>query len=72
MTNRLVMLPAALTVLALAAAGALWPERFGAVAKQLLLFTTTNFGWFYLLTVFIIVIFLFGLAFSRYGSIRLG
>ncbi|MGA0116521.1 MAG: BCCT family transporter, partial [Burkholderiales bacterium] len=72
MTNRFVMLPAALTVLALAAAGALWPERFGAVAKLLLLFTTTNFGWFYLLTVFVIVIFLLGLAVSRYGSIRLG
>ena len=72
LTNRFVMLPAALTVLALAAAGALWPERFGAVAKQMLLFTTTNFGWFYLLTVFVIVIFLLGLAFSRYGSIRLG
>lgn len=67
-----VMLLSASMVLALAAAGALWPDDFGAVAKRLLLSTTTNFGWFYLLTVFVIVIFLLGLALSRYGSIRLG
>ncbi|MBX9905683.1 MAG: BCCT family transporter [Burkholderiales bacterium] len=67
-----VMLLSASMVLALAAAGALWPDDFGAVAKRLLLSTTTNFGWFYLLTVFVIVIFLLGLALSRHGSIRLG
>ncbi|MBX3663052.1 MAG: BCCT family transporter [Burkholderiales bacterium] len=67
-----VMLPSAAAVLALAAAGALWPERFGAAAKQLLLATTTNFGWFYLLTVFVIVVFLFVLAVGPYGRIRLG
>lgn len=66
------MLLSASMVLVLAAAGALWPANFGAVAKRLLLATTTNFGWFYLLTVFAFVIFLFGLAVSRYGNIRLG
>jgi glycine betaine transporter len=67
-----VMLLSASMVLVLAAAGALWPDDFGAVAKRLLLSTTTNFGWFYLLAVFVIVIFLLGLALSRYGCIRLG
>ncbi len=59
-------------VFVLAATGALWPGPFGAAAKRLLLFTTTNFGWFYLLSVFLIVLFLCGLAISRYGDLRLG
>jgi choline/carnitine/betaine transport len=67
-----VMAVSALTVFVLAAAGALLPGPFGDVAKRLLLFTTTNFGWFYLLAVFVIVIFLCALAISRYGDIRLG
>jgi DNA-binding transcriptional MerR regulator len=38
----------------------------------LFLFTTTNFGWFYLISVFIFVVLLFALAISKYGKIRLG
>ncbi|MBX3652041.1 MAG: BCCT family transporter [Burkholderiales bacterium] len=67
-----VMVISAVIVLLLAAAGALMPEEFERLAKNLLLFTTTNFGWFYLLTVFAIVVFLFCLAVSRFGGIRLG
>lgn len=52
--------------------GAIMPEAFGEVAGMLFDFTTNNFGWFYLLAVFVIILFLIGLAFSRYGSIRLG
>ena len=48
------------------------PVQFGNVAGTLFNFTTINFGWFYLLAVFIIIIFLFGLAISKYGAIRLG
>ena len=33
---------------------------------------TDYFGWFYLLSVFIIIIFLLVLAISKYGKIRLG
>lgn len=32
---------------------------------------TIDFSWFYLLTVFIIVVFLIELVISKYGSIRL-
>lgn len=35
-------------------------------------FTTRNFGWFYLLVVFIVIAFLTGLAISKYGAIRIG
>jgi len=62
----------AVVILLLVVLGAVIPKPFGKVAGQLYEFTTTKFGWFYLLTVFIIVVFLFGLAISKYGAIRLG
>ncbi|MFD1609351.1 BCCT family transporter [Oceanobacillus luteolus] len=52
--------------------GAILPGRFGAVAQRLFLFTTTNFGWFYLIAVFAIILFLIGISISKYGRIRLG
>lgn len=52
--------------------GALSPSTFERIATQLFSFTTDYFGWFYLLSVFIIVVFLIALAFSKYGTIRLG
>ncbi|MFD1038790.1 BCCT family transporter [Virgibacillus byunsanensis] len=52
--------------------GASVPERFGQVAEALFDFTTINFGWFYLLAVFIFVLFLFGISITKYGKIRLG
>ncbi|MFC4601364.1 BCCT family transporter [Cohnella hongkongensis] len=52
--------------------GGLLPESFGRVAGVLFDFTTINFGWFYLLSVFIIILFLAGLALSKAGGIRLG
>jgi len=66
------MLLSAPLVLALSVAGTLWPDDFGAAGKKLLLATTTHFGWFYLLTVFVIVVFLFVIAVGPYGRIRLG
>ncbi|MEC5424995.1 BCCT family transporter [Virgibacillus sp. C22-A2] len=61
-----------IVVLLLVIIGAIMPVKFGAVAETLFNFTTTSFGWFYLLAVFIFVIFLVGLSFSKYGKIRLG
>lgn len=52
--------------------GAIMPEKFGEVADRLFDFTTINFGWFFLLAVFIFVLFLVGVALSKYGKIRLG
>ncbi|WP_210367705.1 BCCT family transporter [Bacillus sp. REN3] len=59
-------------ILVLVILGAIIPKKFGIVAGKLFDFTTVNFGWFYLLAVFIIVLFLIGLAVSKYGGIRLG
>ncbi len=52
--------------------GALKKDQFGAVSERLYHFTTDNFGWFYLLAVFIVIVFLVGLAISKFGAIRLG
>ncbi len=52
--------------------GAIMPKKFGEVAGDLFKFTTINFGWFYSLAVFIFVLFLVGISFSKYGKVRLG
>ncbi|MFA7505348.1 MAG: BCCT family transporter [Burkholderiaceae bacterium] len=67
-----VMIGSAIIVSALAILGALFPARFGAVASELLGYTTTNFGWFLLLSVFLMTVLLVGLAISEFGRIRLG
>lgn len=67
-----VFIISASVILLLVVLGALLPEQFGATAEYLFLLATTNFGWFYLIAVFIVILFLVGLAFSKYGKIRLG
>ncbi len=52
--------------------GILFPKGFGEVGSAVLNFLTTKFGWFYLLAMFAFVIFVFTLAFSKYGKIVLG
>lgn len=52
--------------------GILSPVGFGEVANGIFAFLTNNFGWFYLLAMFFFVIFMFGIAVSKFGSIRLG
>ncbi|ERL52273.1 BCCT family transporter [Halomonas huangheensis] len=56
----------------LVALGAIFPTGFGEVAGSLLSTVSKLFGWFYLLSVFAIVVFLLGLAMSKYGKVRLG
>lgn len=48
------------------------PDETQKFAQQALDATTSNFGWLYLLTTSGFVLFTLGLAFSRFGSIRLG
>jgi len=59
-------------VLVLTIWGIVSKESFAAVSSQTLSFITTNFGWAYLLTMLFFVLFAIGLAFSPFGSIRLG
>ncbi len=61
---------AIVALLVIAGAGA--PESFGAATSAALDWVTTNFGWFYLASVFGFVVVLVYLAFSKYGETRIG
>jgi len=62
----------AAVIFVLVVLGAVVPDQFGKVAEKLYGFTTVNFGWFYLLTVFIVIVFLVCIAISKFGAIRIG
>lgn len=49
-----------------------FPSDVGIWFKQAQIAVTSNFGWFFVITVNIILIFAIYLAFSKYGKIRLG
>ncbi|MEZ5643555.1 MAG: BCCT family transporter [Burkholderiaceae bacterium] len=50
----------------------LFPESSSAMITAAFSFTTGTFGWLYMLAGLSVVVFLVGLAFSRYGNVRLG
>lgn len=52
--------------------GAVAPDQLANIANVAYNFSIHNFGWFYLLATLFFLIFTFYLAFSRFGSIRLG
>lgn len=60
------------TISILVLLGAFANAQFSETAETLFSFTTNNFGWFYLLAVFIITLFLIFISISKYGRIRLG
>ncbi|MDN4495284.1 BCCT family transporter [Ureibacillus aquaedulcis] len=62
----------ALIIIVLVFLGGLFPVRFGEIASSIYDMTTRNFSWFYLLSVFAIILFLLFLIVSKYGNIRLG
>ncbi|ELK48707.1 BCCT family transporter [Halobacillus sp. BAB-2008] len=67
-----VFLISATVVAILVVIGAVNPTGFGNVAGTLFDFTTLNFGWFYLISVFGFVLFLIILSISKYGKIKIG
>lgn len=70
--KNIVFTVSAVIIAILAVLGAVRPGAFGEVAGYLYRFTTNSFGWFYLLSIFVIIIFLIWVATSKYGTIRLG
>src|SRR5690625_174454 len=52
--------------------GAIAPENLESVSGAAQSFLQTNFGWFYLISASVILIFVIYLAFSKYGNIKLG
>lgn len=61
-------------ILAVVVAGwaVIFSQNFQAVSGAIFNFLTNDFGWLYLLVVVIFVFFLLGVAFSKYGNIKLG
>lgn len=59
-------------IVAFVAWGLISPEGLGAVTSSAVSWTTTNFGWYYLLAVLAFLLFCGYLALSRYGSVKLG
>lgn len=70
--DRSVLYVSATVAMAFVAFSVIMPTQMGAVAKSVLGFLTSNFGWLYLLSVFIFTVTVYGIAFSRYGNIKLG
>ncbi|SNT69538.1 BCCT family transporter [Psychrobacter sp. LV10R520-6] len=67
-----VFVPAAVIMLLLMIGTAVNPEAAGELFSTVLNFTTNTFGWFYMLAVALFLMFIIALAFSPYGSIKLG
>ena len=67
-----VFIPAAVIMLLLVIGTAINPDAAGALFSDVLAFTTETFGWFYMLAVALFLMFIIVLAFSSYGSIKLG
>ncbi len=67
-----VFIASTVIIFSLVVVGAAFPDGFGSAAEAALGTVTRLFGWFYLISVFGFVIFLFALAFSKYGKVRLG
>lgn len=67
-----VFIASVVIIFGLVIVGASFPEGFANAAEEALATITGLFGWFYLFSVFGFVIFLFGLALSKYGKVRLG
>lgn len=51
---------------------ALFPEAGPKMVSAAFSFATGNFGWLYMIAGLAVVVFLIGLAFSKYGNVRLG
>ncbi|TWH47247.1 BCCT family transporter [Sporomusa sp. KB1] len=70
--NRSVLYVSATVSLLFVAFSMFLPVQMGKAANALLAFLTTNFGWLYLMSVFIFGVTVYGIAFSRFGQIKLG
>ena len=67
-----VFVPAVVVTLLLVIGTMSNPELAGDVFSSTLAFITTNFGWFYMLSVAFFLVFIVGIAMTPWGSIKLG
>ncbi|MBE7374114.1 BCCT family transporter [Pseudomonas lopnurensis] len=67
-----VFVPAVVVTLLLVIGTISNPDLAGEVFSSTLAFITTNFGWFYMLAVAFFLVFIVGIALTKWGSIKLG
>ncbi len=67
-----VFIPAVIVMLLLVIGTISNPDLAGEVFSSTLAFITTNFGWFYMLSVAFFLVFIVGIAMTPWGSIKLG
>jgi choline/glycine/proline betaine transport protein len=67
-----VFIPAVIVIFFIVAGTISNPELAGNAFSQVLAFLTKNFGWFYMLSVAIFLVFFVVVAISRWGNIKLG
>lgn len=70
--NRTVLYVSASIVMLFVLFGMFLPNQMSKVVNSVFAYLTTSFGWLYLLSVAIFIVVAFGIAFSRYGKIKLG
>jgi len=61
-----------LMTMTIVAFGLVAPQPFAKATSVANDFLVNNFGWFYLISMFVFVVFSLGIAFSKYGNIKLG
>ncbi|MDP4126890.1 MAG: BCCT family transporter [Bacillota bacterium] len=71
-SDRSVMYISSVIIVLFVIFGMFLPKEMGKVANAVFAFLTTDFGWLYLLAVAFFVVFIYGIAFSRFGKIKLG
>lgn len=71
-TSRSVMYISSVIIVLFVLFGLFLPEEMGKVASASFAFLTTDFGWLYLLAVGFFTVFVYVIAFSRFGRIKLG
>ena len=67
-----VFIPTAIVMILLVLGTSVNPELASGLFQQVLEFTTETFGWFYMLATALFLLFIVAVAFSSYGSIKLG
>lgn len=70
--NPVVFFASLILIIALIIIGVAFPEQMDKSLENVRFWTSNNFGWFFVTTVNVILIFAIYLAFSKYGKIRLG
>lgn len=70
--NLVVFFTSLILIIALILVGILFPEQMDERLEDARFWTSNNFGWFFVTTVNVILIFALYMAFSKYGKIRLG